>query len=79
VNDYNYFRDLLQTSKCHICHSGFISSNKPTLVRKNNKIGHTKDNVEWCCNCNSVKDDRETYYTKLHVQLRRFVLKRNFL
>jgi methanogenic corrinoid protein MtbC1 len=39
MNDFNYFPNSLVNAKCHICHSGFISSNKPTLNQKNNKIG----------------------------------------
>jgi hypothetical protein len=78
MNDYNYFRDSLLGGKCHTCHSGFTSANKPTFDQKNNKIKHTKDNVKWCCNyCNSVKSDRDEQYTKLFIQLRRFALKRN--
>jgi hypothetical protein len=50
----------------------FTSSNKPTLDEKSNKIEHTKDNVEWCCNCNFVKADRDEKYTRLFIQLRRF-------
>jgi hypothetical protein len=62
----------------HICNSGFTSNNKPTLDRKNNKIGHTKNNVQWCCNyCNSVKADGDEEYTKLFVQLKRFQTKYN--
>jgi MinD superfamily P-loop ATPase len=45
MDDFNHFRDSLLWVKCHFCHSGFTSSNKPTLDRKNNRIGHTKDNV----------------------------------
>ena len=70
MDDFNHFQDLLLKSKCHICHAGFTSSNKPTLDRKNNKIGHTKDNVRWCCNyCNSVKADRDEDYTRLFIQI----------
>jgi hypothetical protein len=76
MNDYNYFRALFLKSKCHICHSGFNESNKPTLDRINNGICHTKDNVISCCNyCNSIKTDRDGKYTRLYVQLRRFALK----
>jgi hypothetical protein len=74
--DFNYFLDSLVNAKCHICNSKFTSNNKPTLDRKNNKIGHTKNNVRWCCNyCNSVKSDRDEDYTKLFIQLRRCALK----
>jgi hypothetical protein len=76
MDDFSYFPDSLHGAKCHICNSGFTSNNKPTLDRKNNKIGHTKANVRWCCNyCNSVKADRNEQYSKLIIQLRRFQTK----
>jgi hypothetical protein len=60
MDNFNYFQDSLFLAKYYICYAGFTSSNKQTLDRKNNRIGHTKDNVEWCCNyCNSVKADRD--------------------
>jgi hypothetical protein len=42
MENYEHFRDLIEKSFCYICQEGFTESNKPTLDRENNKIGHTK-------------------------------------
>jgi hypothetical protein len=53
MKDYEYFKQLLENSKCSIYNEGFTETNKPTLNRKNNKISHTKDNLVPCCGyCN---------------------------
>jgi hypothetical protein len=73
MEDYEYFRDLIENSTCYIWQEGFTERNKPTLDRENNKIGRTKGNVIPCCNyCNCVKGDRDRKYTQLHVQLRKY-------
>jgi hypothetical protein len=75
MEDYEYFRDLIENSTGYICKEGFRESNKPTLDRENNKIDHTKGNVIPCNYCNCVKGDRDRKYTQLHVQLRKFAIK----
>jgi hypothetical protein len=34
MKDYEYFKQLLENSKCSICNEGFTETNKPTLDRK---------------------------------------------
>jgi hypothetical protein len=77
MKDFEYFKELLENSKCSICNEGFTETNKPTLDCKNNKLSHTRDNVVPCCNyCNCVKSNKERY-TKLFIQLRKFALKKH--
>jgi hypothetical protein len=41
MKDFEYFKELLENSKCSICNEGFTETNKQTLDRKNNKLEHT--------------------------------------
>jgi hypothetical protein len=47
--DFEYFRDLLGSSVSCLCKEGFMVTNKPTLDRKNNSKGHSKNNAQPCC------------------------------
>ncbi|KAA6376981.1 MAG: hypothetical protein EZS28_027492 [Streblomastix strix] len=46
INDFEYFKQLLESSVCAICGDKFTVNNKPTLDRINNALPHTKDNHE---------------------------------
>ena len=85
-DDYEYFRKILENSKCHICNNGFINDIKPTLDRLNNEIGHTKENVLPACeNCNrkmaacdklkGLTYEEKKNLLRLRVILRRFCIK----
>jgi hypothetical protein len=78
MDDYDYFKELLKNSKCYLCNEGFTKKNKPTLDRKNNRIGYTKANVyPCCCYCNRVKSNRCKNDTKLFIQLKKYATKMN--
>jgi hypothetical protein len=77
-DDYQYFKQLLEHSKCHLCDEGFTYDNKPTLDRINNKLGHSIDNVLPCClYCNCYKADHDEDTIKLFIKLRKFAVLRN--
>jgi hypothetical protein len=76
INDFPHFKTLLESSKCYLCNEGFSRSNKPTLDRINNNIGHTKSNVVPCCAyCNSYKSNNDERLAKLFIQLRKYAIK----
>jgi hypothetical protein len=78
INDYTYYKQMFLTEKCYLCHCrfSFVDRNRrPTLDRKDNNIGHTKDNVLPCCNyCNTCKSNRDEKTAQLHIQLRKYAL-----
>ena len=44
-----------ETGKCHLCGEHFTDSNKPTLDRINNDLGHELSNNKLACSsCNSL-------------------------
>ena len=64
--------------RCYICNETFTWNNKPTLDRIDNSIGHTKDNVKWCCvRCNKLKSDGDEKMTRLRIQLCKFAQKKH--
>ena len=65
-----------QDCKCYICNEAFTWNNKPTLDRIDNSIGHTADNVKWCCcRCNKLKSDGDEKMTRLRIQLTKYAQK----
>ncbi|KAA6375004.1 MAG: hypothetical protein EZS28_029470 [Streblomastix strix] len=75
VNDFEYFKQLLESSVCAICGDKFTVNNKPTLDRINNNLPHTKDNVQPCClYCNKYCSDKDKNICRLFIQLRRFCM-----
>ncbi|KAA6393630.1 MAG: hypothetical protein EZS28_010845 [Streblomastix strix] len=44
INDFDYFKQLLETSVCAICGDKFTFNNRITLDRLINNLPHTKDN-----------------------------------
>lgn len=72
-NDFQYFHDAICNGECYICHAKFTQNNHPTLDRINNKLGHSKDNVQLCCEfCNKFKSNRDEKLMKLRIQLRKY-------
>ncbi|KAA6389286.1 MAG: hypothetical protein EZS28_015189 [Streblomastix strix] len=73
INDYEYYKNLFETSQCAICGDKFTMDNKPTLDRIDNKLPHTKTNCQPCCiYCNRYKSDRDEKVTRLFIQLRKY-------
>jgi hypothetical protein len=77
--DYEAIKTMIERSNCHICHDGFTLSNKPTLDRINNEIGHTIQNVKpCCCYCNRYKSDKDDSTRLYMVQLKKYAHQNNF-
>ncbi|KAA6402265.1 MAG: hypothetical protein EZS28_002211 [Streblomastix strix] len=73
INDYEYYKDLFDTSNCVICGDKFAMDNKPTLDRIDSKLPHIKSNCQPCCiYCNRYKSDKDEKVKKLFIQLRRY-------
>jgi hypothetical protein len=74
--DYETIRNMIEKGNCYQCGNGFTLSNKPTLDRQNNDLGHTLQNMKpCCCYCNRFKSDKDRYrqymvklmqYARLH-------------
>ena len=80
VEDYNRMKQKLEKCnyKCYICQEYFTWNNKPTLDRIDNSIGHTEDNVKWCCcRCNKLKSDGDENMTRLRIQLCKYAQKKH--
>jgi hypothetical protein len=43
--DYEHFKEIFEKEVCFMCCEGFTPTNKSTLDRINNNIGHTLINV----------------------------------
>jgi hypothetical protein len=77
--DYEVIKNMIEKGNCHLCHEGFTLSNKPTLDRINNELGHTLQNVKpCCCYCNRYKSDKDDSYRLYMVQLKKYAQHSNF-
>ena len=72
-DDYERFLQKYQNSKCHLCGEHFTNTNKPTLDRINNDLGHEFDNCELSCpECNKLRKKDDAKVTRLRIQLKKF-------
>ncbi|KAI5543715.1 DNA/RNA polymerase superfamily, partial [Trichomonas vaginalis G3] len=46
MDDFQYYHDLILSSKCKMCGKAFTYANKPTLDRIDNEKPHTKENCQ---------------------------------
>ena len=62
-----------ETGKCHLCGEHFTDSNKPTLDRINNDLGHELSNCKLACSsCNSLRSYKDDKITRLRIQLKKY-------
>lgn len=58
---------------CYLCREHFTPSNRPTLDRINNDIGHELSNCKFACaECNVLRNRKDVEITKLRIQLKKF-------
>ncbi|KAI5512099.1 DNA/RNA polymerases family [Trichomonas vaginalis G3] len=78
MDDFQYYHDLILSSKCKMCGKAFTYANKPTLDRIDNEKPHTKENCQlMCCYCNVVKSNKDEDVQRLRINLRNYALKNN--
>ena len=73
VDDYDKFLKIYENSCCHLCGEHFTNTNKPTLDRINNDIGHELENCKLACaECNKLRKRDDPKITRLRTQLKKF-------
>ena len=74
--DFDAFMKIYEDpelGKCHLCGEHFSWTNKPTLDRINNEIGHELSNCKLACEvCNSLRSADDDKVTRLRIQLKKF-------
>jgi hypothetical protein len=71
--DYEAIKNMIEKGNCYRCGNGFTLSNKPTLDRQNNDLGHTLQNIKpCCCYCNRFKSDKDDSYRQYTVKLMQY-------
>ncbi|KAA6315663.1 MAG: hypothetical protein EZS28_055384, partial [Streblomastix strix] len=77
-DDYDYYKQLFETSVCPICNAKFTYDNPPSLDRQDNDLPHTKENcLPACISCNIAHANRDPKITSLHIKMRQYAIKHN--
>ncbi|KAA6374577.1 MAG: hypothetical protein EZS28_029897, partial [Streblomastix strix] len=78
ADDFNYYKQLFETSVCSICNAKFTYDNPPSLDRYDNELPHTKANcLPACVSCNIAHANRDPKITSLHIKMRQYAIKHN--
>ncbi|KAA6355853.1 MAG: hypothetical protein EZS28_048620, partial [Streblomastix strix] len=73
ADDYDYYKQLFETSGCSICNAKFAYDNLPSLDRQDNELPHTKENcLPACVSCNTAHANRDPKITSLHSKKRQW-------
>lgn len=74
--DFSEFMKLYndpENGKCHLCGEHFTYSNKPTLDRINNDLGHELKNcLLACASCNQLRNRTDEKVSRLRIQLKKY-------
>ena len=79
LEDFEYYKDLIQKSKCALCGQPFTSGNAPTLDRIDNTLGHTKENCQLTCyTCNREKSNLDSFEVKIKKNIYYYALEKQY-
>ena len=70
--DFEYSKDLISNSTCHWCNIQLSNSERPTLEKLDNSLGHSKSNcVLSYLTCNRYCSDNDKMISKLRIILKK--------
>ena len=72
-DDYKEFLKMYDNSCCHLCGEHFTPTNRPTLDRIDNDIGHELSNCKLACaECNKLRKRDDPKITSLRINLKKY-------
>lgn len=72
-DDYKKFLEMYNDSCCHLCGEHFTPTNRPTLDRIDNDIGHELSNCKLACaECNKLRKRDDPKITSLRINLKKY-------